>query len=371
MSRFSQLDGLRGWAALCVAIGHVTPSISPFDIWIIKIFTDTKLAIAVFFVLSGFVLSIKFINLDLDLASFVKRIAGRYFRLMIPIMFISLLVLILDSFSLFYNQKIHIFEPFWGYSNVYNFEKSIIDQITWAFYSVFFNYSNQSSYIPPAWTMPAELRGSYAIYIGLFIIGLFNQKYRIYVLILASGVVSSYLFISDFHYLAYFFVGHILAALYFKAIHLQKSIKQLKEIVFSCLFFLIILFTAFRNEIANVYTDLFLSSMMVACVIWSPFLANFFQNKISRFLGKISFTLYLIHVPIYCSFSSYLLFYFDTHNIVSSTLVFSILIPLSIMLSIFGAYILYPLEKFAIIFNRKIVQFDLKRLKFIFPIKLK
>jgi len=44
----------------------------------------------------------------------------------------------------------------------------------------------------------------------------------------------------------------------------------------------------------------------VLLVSYSSHLKNFFENTFSNYLGKISFTLYLIQITVICSLSSYL-----------------------------------------------------------------
>jgi peptidoglycan/LPS O-acetylase OafA/YrhL len=86
--RYKQLDSLRGLAALCVFISHCFLMLNPGGAWVsvIKqspagILLNGRAAVMFFFVLSGFVLSLPFINSDrpLKLTEFyLKRIFRIY-----------------------------------------------------------------------------------------------------------------------------------------------------------------------------------------------------------------------------------------------------------------------------------------------------
>ena len=83
------------------------------------------------------------------------------------------------------------------------------------------------------------------------------------------------------------------------------------------------------------------------------FINKITNNKLINYLGKISFPLYLIQIPIICSFSSFLYlklpglgFTIVTSNIIN--------LFLTIFLCLITATFLLPLEKFSIIYSKKI-----------------
>jgi hypothetical protein len=61
------LDGVRGWASLAVLIHHAREgffrrSDSPAQHWLLVVLGDGSMAVHVFFVLSGFVLSVRYLE---------------------------------------------------------------------------------------------------------------------------------------------------------------------------------------------------------------------------------------------------------------------------------------------------------------------
>jgi peptidoglycan/LPS O-acetylase OafA/YrhL len=94
--RLKFLDGLRGWAAIFVLLYHVFCDAIPFDADIgsnLKFFLPFSgaMAIFIFFLVSGFSLSIKYLARG-DLQLWARTTARRYFRLAIPIFFACLAV---------------------------------------------------------------------------------------------------------------------------------------------------------------------------------------------------------------------------------------------------------------------------------------
>ena len=114
------------------------------------------------------------------------------------------------------------------------------------------------------------------------------------------------------------------------------------------------IYSSFRSPERSLFLPLVgISFALVWSVLYSQWLSNFFSNRLSQFLGKISFPLYLIHVPIYCSFSSWLIDYLHGLNL-SQLQVYSIVYFSSVSMAIICAYLLYPIELFAIKVSRQI-----------------
>ena len=88
--RFRFLDGLRGWAAVVVLLHHLFIDGLPANsfmadraLWAKVFFLNGTLAVSVFFVISGFSLSIRY--LETGDGGFGRIAAGRYLRLALPI----------------------------------------------------------------------------------------------------------------------------------------------------------------------------------------------------------------------------------------------------------------------------------------------
>jgi peptidoglycan/LPS O-acetylase OafA/YrhL len=94
--------------------------------------------------------------------------------------------------------------------------------------------------------------------------------------------------------------------------------------------------------------------LIVLFVIVNPLVQKILSNKISIFLGKISFPLYVIHMAVICSLTSFLITKeYDPDN---TKMIFFYFI-ITVIVSIISACILYPVEKFAITFSGKIFEY--------------
>ncbi|MGA9323479.1 MAG: acyltransferase family protein, partial [Xanthobacteraceae bacterium] len=100
-TRLRVLDGLRGWAAVVVLLHHVFIDGLPANafmadraLWAKVFFLNGTLAVSVFFVISGFSLSIRY--LETGNGGALGRIAaGRYLRLALPIFAICAITYVL------------------------------------------------------------------------------------------------------------------------------------------------------------------------------------------------------------------------------------------------------------------------------------
>jgi peptidoglycan/LPS O-acetylase OafA/YrhL len=80
---------------------------------------------------------------------------------------------------------------------------------------------------------------------------------------------------------------------------------------------------------------------------------NFFSNKFSQFLGKISFILYLIQIPIICSYTSFMYLLLSKNHEIN--FLGSIFIIIStIIISIALSRLLMPIENFSLIFSKHV-----------------
>lgn len=109
-SRNQELDGLRGIAAMCVALGHCVTNAVGYDVWTKSIidFPDMTLAqivgrlghvffpadaaVIIFFVLSGYVLWNSILRRDANLIAVIPYMISRFYRLL-PVVLVSAILL--------------------------------------------------------------------------------------------------------------------------------------------------------------------------------------------------------------------------------------------------------------------------------------
>lgn len=95
-----------------------------------------------------------------------------------------------------------------------------------------------------------------------------------------------------------------------------------------------------------------------AIIVLLPFVfkgvQSFLVSGVSSFLGKISFPLYIVHFPILCSFTSYMLLHYGNSYPALGAITLA-----SIALSIFAAFLLLPIERFSIRISRRVADYVL------------
>jgi peptidoglycan/LPS O-acetylase OafA/YrhL len=222
----------------------------------------------------------------------------------------------------------------------YDFDASLIGLLKFCFFDVFLNYERPVSYNIVLWTMPIEYAGSLLIYLS---IGLFRHENR--KIFLFPLIITTLYLLKNNPALACFIFGYFLAEAYFSYGYIIKKLKFINSISLLLFIIPVIISTFYRPE-NDRYTAL-LAFILVLSVTFSTILKSFFSNSISRFLGKISFPLYLIHMIVISSWSSYLLFclplYGYEHQVVAN-----FILATTMILSIFLAWIMSPIEEFSI-----------------------
>lgn len=352
MKKVQYLEGLRGLAALIVVFAHYVQfyysdplfynpqssleyylSKTPFNLTY-----NGNFAVCVFFVLSGYVLSMKFFqekSMDIIYSSAVRR----YIRLAIPVLFSVFLAYILLLLDL-YDQ----FGKYTGDLRYESMEHNFFSMLKTSLYEIFFNYSN--TYNGVLWTMTYEFLGSFLIFSFLALFGQANKRYYLYIFLVV--------FFWDSYYLA-FILGLVLSDMH-NSSQVPKSKYRGK------LTFLVLLVGLFFGSypygstegtiyhflninILNVkyftFYHILGAFFLVYALLNSKISQSIFSMKIFVYLGRISFPLYLVHMPILASLSFLLFDYF------SAIFSYRISFLISFSLSIFFTFLLsHFTEKF-------------------------
>jgi peptidoglycan/LPS O-acetylase OafA/YrhL len=355
-TRVNFLDGIRGWASLMVFLSHLiicflALSTPEYNSVYLKFISDGKLAVMVFFVLSGYALSIGICKLNLTKRNLPLSAMARYFRLSIPILVTSIIAYALLKAGLFYNLEAATTPAtsLGWLGTFYKFDASVYDLLKFSFFDVFFNYDAGKSYNTPLWTMPIEIFGSFFIYAY---IGIFKNSDRVFWA--AIIIIAAYFLYKDPRYACFAF-GYIIFEINTKYPRGNNKFIELSSIV---LFSSMAVVSTFYRPVGEYIITSLMATAIVLSVSYSNIMASFFTNKISRLLGKISFPLYLIQVPVICSFSSYLFIFLPKQgldNLTSSNINVILTASLCFML----AWLLIPIENFSIRISKKIAKFAL------------
>jgi len=262
---------LRGLAASVVCFFHFTngaPDYLPDDNFIKQVFSYGHYGVQIFFVVSGFILPYSLYKLNYRIKNFKNFFLRRLIRLEPPYLLSIFLVIALAYVSMlspFYRGK-----PF------------TLDWNNFFFHFGYLNaFLNESWLNPVYWTLAIEFQ--FYLILGVLYNFFKDSSRPVQLLILFLFLILS-LIIKDnnliFHHAPMFIMGILTFLFFIKKI----EIKSYVAIAFAL--GLIVFFTA---DIESVVAGL--ASMILIFVLSWPV-------KVFLFLGKISYSLYLIHVPI-------------------------------------------------------------------------
>jgi peptidoglycan/LPS O-acetylase OafA/YrhL len=319
-ARLAHLDGLRGIAAVIVFVAHLTivvlPSIfnglpimarlkyeyllagTPLDI-----FWAANFAVCIFFVMSALVLSYFY---EREGGNFVAVCIRRYIRLATPIVAISFIVWLIWQNGWMFNLRAQQITQEGWLKGQYNTAAPDFAFFLWeSFYKVF---AVQGSLVNPVlWTMKFEMIGSLAVFALYALV----PQTRIRVLLLLIGIPVFF----KTYYIC--FVGGVLIYEWTKAPETWRA--AVPPWATWCLLVAGLYMGAFPYNVAtvdNIWFGFMVGYLKVdewhqigaiplvfACVSLPPAIA-FLSRPLPRYLGKISFSLYLIHAPLICSLYS-------------------------------------------------------------------
>jgi len=322
--RFHTLDTLRGLACLQVVFGHCINSLPALN-WMydrtesawehgsafyfayspLHIFLAGPEAVKLFFILSGFVLSLPFFKKDLNPKSYLHFFVKRIVRIYLP--YAAILLIVLAVKETFYNPEATIN---FGYF-VKGFLAKEYDAAT--LLQVFLLSGPVANLNPVLWTLPPEIKIS--LILPFFVV--FFRKTSLWgSVVLALGVVVAYktgltLGISTYwpdyvtlYYLPFFLLGTI-ACKYRDPV--MQWVNSLPTSMFYLFLLLCCVIYTFKFSCWWLPSPLFrllvhyedyvvaLPSALFLIFSLSTRLRSILNHKSLLFVGKISFSLYLVH----------------------------------------------------------------------------
>lgn len=330
------LDGVRGIAMMIVVIHHFGLAFFPAINYLLpekihlgngavelmigrtplNIFFNGGFAVSVFFVLSGFVLSYKF-HLSGSRKLLTEYAAKRYFRLFLPVAGSVIICYFLHLSGLFAPRSIENItkSPEW-LGGLYSNLKGPGDMAKNILIDVFLN--NDNRYNPVLWTMTIEFLGSLLLFAFLAFAGDHKKT------ILLHIIVAVLILLTDKKFYADFILGSLICKLFIDGFSFPKGFKGA---LMKC--FLLA---------AGIYFSSYPQSPIIDQSIWKPLnwswtngyeifhvlgafcilfvicfdknLIRFFAIKPFLYLGKISFSFYLLHMAVLCSWGCFIFLQF-------------------------------------------------------------
>jgi peptidoglycan/LPS O-acetylase OafA/YrhL len=346
-SRLHYLDGLRGWASLFVLIFHSTvelfgarfprldaPALGPIN--------DGSLAVAVFFVLSGLALSQPFLRTG-DPWRVLRMALGRHARLAIPVTAASFIALVMLAQGWVFNrQAAPLTYGAWlgGFLHVVPAWRS---WLTFSLYSALLHYDGAVSYGPFLWTMQIEFMGSFLV---LAILGLLGRSF---VSRLTGYLVAMALLWHAAPFLVAFVPGALISEILVCAPYAQLGCRRPGTLDVVGLTLILAAWMG-SSVLRTLYTPLMACAVAFALVLGvalSKRAQIFLQTPLSRWLGRISFPLYLVHGLVICGPTSWGIL--ELHRLgMSDALMVGVLVPATIMVSLIAACLFLPIEVLAV-----------------------
>lgn len=355
MNRNFEIDGLRGWAALNVIFFHffreTFGKIHPYlhkDIF--DFILNGHFMVMIFFILSGDALSFSFFS-NRKTDTTIRLAITRYFRLTFPILVSCVLVWFAMHVKLVFNiEASTIVDRKEWLGTFINFRQGPLSAVQYALEGVYFHNTEGRVYNPFLWTMPIEFLGSLIVFINIFVLG--RQK-NVLLILIPQAVF--FLYFSENYFL--FIAGMILG--YLRSVGLFTAIRAIKWNWVFLLLFILLTFVVYnfyleqveaafnRLTLGRIDSDslLFIFATAVVFLCYSSnILTIFFSTGFSRFLGDISFPLYVFQFNILVSLTSFMIIYFNKMGLLMNE-TYLIIPIISILATIGIATIFRVMEK--------------------------
>lgn len=323
MKRFDQLDSLRGIAAVTVVLCHLLPLgkfgiINKLDQTPFHLFWAGHEAVILFFILSGFVLSLPYYN-EFKKPVYKDYLIRRICRIYVPYTISVLLAIV--CMKKFYSIDFFMLSGW--------FDKPISIQLLLNHFVLLTEFDSYR-FNMVIWSLVHEMRISIIFPFLVYLIIKYSWKrnvilsvtgsiifYVLYVLFLkflnydATKMQSSYLY--SLHYIAFFTVGALLAKNkeYFNRLYAKMS-RLLKIALLGTGVMAYTYNWWFFNDVSLfhilIINDWFIAIGAVIFIVFclnSSTVSSVILLKPIHFVGKISYSLYLYHLIVGLSVANY------------------------------------------------------------------
>lgn len=320
-SRMLWIDGLKGLSCLGIFMHHFMYAFYPASIIstaaiphfkyetklsqsALSVFFNGNFLVFVFCILSGYLISAS--TLKSKKINVTNSITKRYLKLTIPVIIIGIVVWLLSSFNLFFNQEVSMITSSDWLRMFYAEKVSLFNVLKSSiFIAPFFG----DTYISNAfWMYGYILSGSSLIYL----FGPLLKKEKINILFVIIPLIG---FIFTANFLACFVIGYLLCLLFNS--DFVKNMKY-KNIIGFVLILIGLYFGGYPSCIVptnyyaiTTFSNCFYPHLIGACCLiiginFTNIFKRILSNRLFVNLGKISFSIFLIHIPLIFSYSTFL-----------------------------------------------------------------
>lgn len=297
--RIDKLDGLRGFCSLMVVLYHYPQSFLPDFIFSNFFIRESWSFVDFFFVLSGFVISYNYSTLSNinDIWLYIKK---RFIRLY-PLLFFTTLVFLL--FKVFSDN---FFPEF--VSSPKSIKLYLLDTCNTLLMlnstPVFGELSKYLGMNHPSWSVSAEFI-SYVLF-GLSSLFFFNKK-NLFSFVTICLCVVVYVVKEQFSFSNYtwfflrgiigFNIGCIVYWLFTKKFSVKNNLELILPLfIISVSYFFYNYEFSFKGVVNLIFRPLFFGFVILVLLKTNHYFSKFLESKPLKFLGKISYSIYLNHV---------------------------------------------------------------------------
>ena len=334
MKKLDYIDGLKGIGALMVYLCHFVFAFyyaaysllpeqahtsSAVEVALgktpLNLFYNGNAAVCLFLVFSGFVLCLSYFRTHARsrLAAGAKK---RYFRLMPVILAVNVLIFLLMSLGLYRNGEVAVLTKSEAWFAGFNqFEPDFLKMLYESLIGCFLRGSND--YNGVLWTIPYLFWGALVVYLAAFLVGENPLRYIAYAVMLLVSLKTDI-------YFAGIFLGFVLCDFFTtqeRLVRWYRKVSALPVLAFLLGFYLLS-YPSIGTDMTGTmygilppaYTVVYHMAgafLLTAGVLGCQGLQKFFAAKPFVYLGRISYSLYLLHFPVIATFSCWLFLSFQ------------------------------------------------------------
>jgi peptidoglycan/LPS O-acetylase OafA/YrhL len=314
--RALEIDGIRGWASFSVLLYHtfheMMVRLVPWldNSWL-SLFFNGRLAVCVFFVLSGDALSTAFFARGASDPGPIDRLMiRRYTRLTIPILMSCTMVYLLRLAHADWHQEATAIigrEDWLG--ELIAFDFSSLGLLRYSLLGVYVSHSKANSYNPFLWTMSIEMVGSMLVFLTCYAWPRLRSGAAL------LGTVALVLFALN-SFLSLFFVGMSFGLLrnqgFFRSKASNPRWQHVCLITFACLALLLVAINGYQRPL---FVDLAIAVALVFVLYCHTGLKRLLQGRLSVWIGEVSFPVYLVQFAVIISLESWLVVWWNMHHL--------------------------------------------------------